>query len=351
MSAAEAVAACMFLALAAYALTGGADFGAGVWDLFASGPRRDRQRELVEGVLAPVWEANHVWLIFFIVLLFSGFPVAFAAAGTALHVPLTLMLLGIVARGCAFTFRHYGAEARPEQLRYGRVFAIASVVTPVFLGMSLGAVSAGGIRLRDGLVVTGFVEGWLRAFPLAVGLTTLALFAFLAATYLTLEASETELQGDFRNRALASGAALALTAGLTAALAPHGAPVLAAGLLASGTGPLVFGAGALAFGASVAGLLGRRYHLARGGAVGTTLALLGGWALAQHPYVIVPDLTLESAAAPPHVLRMLVGVALGGVALVAPALYLLFRVFRARALLGEAPGAGENSAASGRKKS
>src|SRR5919206_5323426 len=135
--------AVLALSLNAYVLLAGADFGGGVWDLLASGPRRNRQREVISHAIGPIWEANHVWLILAIVLTFSCFPSVFARLGTVLHIPLTLMLVGIVLRGSAFTFRAYDDEHDAVQRRWGRIFAGASLVTPVLLGVSIGTVAAG----------------------------------------------------------------------------------------------------------------------------------------------------------------------------------------------------------------
>ncbi|HLA79552.1 MAG TPA: cytochrome d ubiquinol oxidase subunit II, partial [Vicinamibacteria bacterium] len=138
-----ALAGVLMAALVIYALGGGADFGGGVWDLLASGPRAASQRRTIEQAIGPIWEANHVWLILVIVVLFVAFPPGFAALGTALHIPLALMLIGIVLRGSAFAFRSYGAASDLEARRWGRVFAVASLVTPLTLGWSVGAVASG----------------------------------------------------------------------------------------------------------------------------------------------------------------------------------------------------------------
>jgi cytochrome bd-type quinol oxidase subunit 2 len=151
----------ILVSLTIYALGAGADFGGGVWDLFATGARRGAQRHTIARAMGPIWEANHVWLILAVVLLFAGFPVAFAALGTALHIPLSLLLIGIVLRGSAFTFRTYDDPARTAQRRWGRLFAIASLVPPVMLGVCVGAVASGSMRVRDGRVVTDFVSQWL----------------------------------------------------------------------------------------------------------------------------------------------------------------------------------------------
>src|SRR5687767_8800816 len=151
----------LFAALVLYAVLGGADYGGGVWDLLASGPRAREQRRLIATAIGPVWEANHVWLVFLIVLLFTAFPPAFAVLATALHIPLTLMLLGIVLRGTSFTFRHYDRQDDTVQQRWGRLFATSSVFTPVMLGICVGAIATGEIRVQNGVVTSGFLWPWL----------------------------------------------------------------------------------------------------------------------------------------------------------------------------------------------
>ena len=217
------IAGVMIAALVLYALLGGADYGGGVWDLFAFGPRARAQRRLIAEAISPVWEANHVWLILVIVILFTAFPPAFAAIATALHIPITLLLIGIVLRGAAFTFRTYDVQRDDVQRRWSLVFSIASIITPILLGTILGAIASGTIRVENGSVTSGFFNSWLAPFPFAVGCFALALFAFLAAVYLTLETRERELQEGFRRRALASGVAVGLLALTVFMLAREGA--------------------------------------------------------------------------------------------------------------------------------
>ena len=224
------IAGVMVGSLILYALLGGADYGGGVWDLFAVGPRAPEQRKLIAKAISPVWEANHVWLILVLVILFTAFPPAFAAIATALHIPITLLLIGIVLRGTAFTFRAYDSQRDDVQRRWGLVFSIASIITPVLLGTTLGAIASGRIRMGDGILTSGFVSSWLAPFPLAVGFFALALFAFLAAVYLTLEAEDRALQEDFRLRALAAGVAVGLLALTVFILAGTGAPSVRAGI-------------------------------------------------------------------------------------------------------------------------
>lgn len=135
------------VALTIYALTGGADFGAGVWDLLASGPRAAAQHDLIASAIGPIWEANNVWLVLVVVMLFSAFPPAFAAILTALFAPLSLMLVGVVLRGAAFAFRSHAPRRGPTEHFFARAFAIGSIVTPIMLGVALGTLASGRIQI------------------------------------------------------------------------------------------------------------------------------------------------------------------------------------------------------------
>src|SRR3954467_15865306 len=232
-------AALALIGLMAYAVLGGADFGGGVWDLFAARPRRVEQRDAIAHAMGPVWEANHVWLIFVVVLLFSCFPPAYAALSIALFAPLHLVLLGIILRGAAFVFRAYSPQSirrpgRPgrEARRWGAVFGAASVITPVLLGMCLGAVSAGGLRVAGGRVTAVGTAPWLRPLPLATGGFALAVCAYLAAVYLANETAGA-LREDFRRRALAAGPAVVAMSALMLPLLYVRAPHLWHGLLSA----------------------------------------------------------------------------------------------------------------------
>ena len=331
MSLPDVLAGIIFLALNAYALLGGADFGGGVWDLMARGPRKERQRELIADAIGPVWEANHVWLILAVVLLFTAFPPAFARLGTLLHIPLSLVLIGIVLRGSAFTFWRYGRHGDEEQRHWGVTFAVASLITPLLLGTTAGAIAAGAVgdggATREGFYGT-YVAPWLTPFTLSVGLFALIAFAFLAAVYLTFEASERELREDFRRRALGAGVALFVAAALALFLSRAHAPLVRDALIfAAWAVPLHLLTGAAAL-AALAALWFRRWRLARVAAAAQVSLILWGWALSQHPYILPPDLTIAAAAAPAVTLRLALGaLALGAVVLL-PSLYYLFRVFK-----------------------
>lgn len=332
MSAASLLAATLIVALNAYVLLGGADFGGGVWDLLARGPRKEAQRQLVAQAIGPVWEANHVWLILAIVLLFTCFPAAFARVVVPLNLPLTGVLIGIVLRGSAFAFRGYGGDRDAVQRRWGRVFAVASLVTPVLLGTALGAVASGAVgdvavAGREGFGAR-YVRPWLAPFPLSVGAVTLACFAFLAATYLTLETPQGPLREDFRRRALGSGVAVGVAALVALLAAGPTAPLMRHGLLGSGWAlPFQLVTGLVALGALVALLL-QRYALARLAAMAQVSLVLWGWAGSQYPYVIPPDLTIESAAAPAVTLHLVLGALVLGALVLVPSLFYLFRIFK-----------------------
>jgi cytochrome bd ubiquinol oxidase subunit II len=321
----ELIALVLFAALLVYTLSGGADFGGGMWNLLARGARAPAQRALVERAIAPVWEANHVWLIVAVVLLFSAFPPAFAALSTRLHVPLVALLVGIVLRGSALVFRQYGGPDAAH--RWQRVFAIASAATPFFLGAVLGAVTSGAGSARE-------LMAWVAPLPLATGAAAVALCAYLAAVYLTVEAAADPaggdaLAGDFRRRALAAWLAVAAAALVCAGAAWVDAPGFASRLFGSAWSAPLVAAAILSALAALHALWRRRYRAARALAMIEATALLGGWGAAHAPHLIAPDMTVRGAAAPPVTLAILAPVLLVGAVIVLPALYWLMRVFKA----------------------
>jgi cytochrome d ubiquinol oxidase subunit II len=321
------VAAALVASLVLYALGAGADFGGGVWDFFASGPRAERQRETITHAIGPIWEVNHVWLILAVVLLFTCFPIAFAAVGTALHIPITVLLVGIVLRGSAFAFRSYGLEPDRAQARWGRVFAVASLVSPIMLGITLGAIASGQLTIDPvtHLVRTDFISAWCAPFPFAVGFLALSLFAYLAAVYLTLETGDEALRNDFRRRAIVSWEISGLLAILALVLARTGAPVIFIGLLHH---PVLLAANAIVSLAALYCLARRRYVPARALAALQVALTVAGWGLAQYPAVVPPNLTIMNAAAPDPVLRAVWWAVVAGAVLLFPALIYLFRVFK-----------------------
>lgn len=320
----------MVISLNFYVLLGGADYGGGLWDLLSFGERKQKQRELIAEAIGPIWEANHVWLILVIVILFTGFPLAFAQISTYLHIPLTLMLVGIVLRGSAFTFRSYDSRDDVVQRRWGRMFAIASTITPVLIGIIVGAISSDKFPLVTSNFLSSFIWTWLRPFPVCVGFFALTLFAFLAAVYLTIEAEERDLQEDFRKRALISALFVFILAVSVFLLAGNDAPHIRHVLTNSiWTIPLHVATGSFAVGAILA-LWKRRYSAARVCTALQVSLILWGWALAQFPFLVRPAITIYAAAAPKATLDLLLGALFLGAVLLFPSFYYLFVVFKAK---------------------
>ena len=329
MSAADAAAALLWLSLTAYAVLGGADFGSGVWDIFASGPRKQAQRQAVARAMGPVWEANHVWLIFMITGLFTTFPIAFSSLAIALFIPATIALLGIVLRGAAFAFRAHGREAVGPTSPWGIVFGGSSIVTPFFLGTAAAAVATGAIRISQGAVVSGFGAGWTTAFAVVIGLLAVALCAYLAAAYLMVETEDDPaLQADFRARALVASVVSGGLALLGLGLAYAQEPRVWADL--SGNGLLLTLLALINGPIALWGVWRLRPRVARVAVAAQMTLVLWAWAAGQWPYLVPPDLTISAAAAPASTLRAWLTVIAVGMALLLPSLFLLFRVFKAR---------------------
>jgi cytochrome d ubiquinol oxidase subunit II len=332
----EILAGVILFALIAYALLAGADFGAGVWDLLASGPRAERQRETIAHAIGPVWEANHVWLILAVVLLFGAFPRAFAEISIRLFIPLTLLVIGIVLRGASFVFRSY--QERGTRERWGRRFAVSSAVTPVLLGIVIGAITTPSAPARgDAAFWSTFVSPWLQPLPIATGFFALAQFAFLAAVYLTVEADDAELAEDFRRRALRSAVALGALAGSVLAIAVVEAPALARALLGEAwSWPFQLATGGFAL-AAIAALWRRRYLAARACAAAQVALILIGWGAAMYPDLVAGSVTIREAASPrPTLLLLVTALAIGAPALL-PALVYLMRTFTGRLLFAQSP--------------
>jgi cytochrome d ubiquinol oxidase subunit II len=329
MSSAEVMAAILWLSLTAYAVLAGADFGGGVWDLFARGPRAAQQRSAVAEAMGPVWEANHVWLIFMITGLFTAFPVTFGVLGLALYLPFTIATVGIVLRGASFAFRAHGRDAVGPLSPWGVAFGVASVVTPFFLGTAAAAVASGSIHAPHGQLASGFLEGWTTPLAVVVGLFALSICAYLAATYLMVENEDRpQLLADFRRRAIAAAVASGVLALLSLAIAVVEAPRLLQSVAGRGFPLLVL---ALLNGPLALWAVWRwKPRIARAAVIAQVVLVLWAWAVGQWPYLVPPDLTISGTAAPSATLTaMLVVVGIGGAILI-PSLWLLFRVFKTR---------------------
>ncbi len=336
MSRAEIVALILWLGATLYAVFGGADFGAGIWDLLLGrGKTKEKAnvakavRQRIDHSLAPVWEANHVWLIFILVVLWTAFPEAFYAIMTTLYIPIALVALGIVLRGAGFAFRH--AIDGPWTATASRIFAAASLITPFFMGCVVGAIASGEVP-RDGY---GDPTGsWIGVLPFVIGALFVAGGAYLAAVFLTHDAKaagENEVAAYFDRRALIS----AVTAGLLAlggvfALREEARYVFDV-LVGPGL-PLVL-LSVVAGGAAFALLALKRYEiLVRPLAVGTLVSVVWGWYVAQHPYLLPTSLTIDQGAGAYSTLLVVIIVFGVAAVLCLPSLALLYVLSQKRLL-------------------
>jgi cytochrome bd ubiquinol oxidase subunit II len=333
-SLADLAAGCILASLVLYALTGGADFGGGVWTLFGRGPRAQERERVIVRAIGPIWETNHIWVIVGVVVLFTGFPGAYAVLSTALFLPVTLVLAGIVLRGSAFAFHSYHLHRERRAAGWGTLFAASSLLTPFLLGVILGAVSAGDIRGTGLSNLASGTRSWLAFFPLSVGMLTLSSFSYLAAVYLVLETDDSALREDFRLRGSASLAVVVLLSVTVLLLSARGAPDFYRALTGSRWSLPLLGANAGSAAGAAIFLWRRAYRPARFCAAAQVTLLLAGWGVAQHPYLIRPDLTIRSAAASPEMLRLVLLALAAGSLLLFPAIFLLLRVFKKEAIFG-----------------
>jgi len=317
------------LGVTLYALLAGADFGAGIWQALLGPRASEREREQVHDAVGPVWEANHVWLIFVIVLLFTAFPPAIAAIARALWVPLLLALAGIVLRGAGFAFRPRDRARRGERRAWDRVFSGASLAAPLFLGAALGAVAEGRLRVTPSGGFEGGPWDWVSPLSLYTGVLGVGLCAHLAAVYLARESAlsrERDLESLWRRRALLSGA-------VVGALALGGIGVVEATAqdlaraMEGKAWPFVVASGAAGV-AALGALLARRPTIAAAAAGLAVATVLWGWFAARWPWLVPPAIRADEARAPHAVLSAAAWSTAVGALLVAPSLYALLRVFK-----------------------
>jgi len=333
MSRADVAAAILWTGATLYALFGGADFGGGFWDLFAGfdDEKGARPRARIQQSLSPVWEANHVWLIFILVVLWTAFPEAFGAVMSTLYVPIALAALGIVLRGAGFAFRK-SIRRLSYRRAMGALFALSSVLTPFFMGAVVGAIASGGVP-ADGN--GDAFSSWLQPLPLLTGALFVASSAYLAAIFLVADshrARDQEMESYFSRRALLAGIVAGAIA-LFGLIALHAeARYVYNRLIVEGL-PLVIVSVLCGFG--VLGLLLARGRFAlRPLAAGAVVAVIWGWGVAQFPYLLPTSLRIDQAAAPDPTLDAVMIVFGAAVLVVLPALGLLYRLSQ-RELLGE----------------
>lgn len=326
MTLAGALLALTWLSVTAYALLGGADFGAGFWDLIAGGPERGNdRRKLIEHSIGPVWEANHVWLIFVLVIMWTAFPPLFAAIASTLYIPLTLVAIGIIARGSAFAFRKAVTEIWQRRL-FGATFAFSSVITPFFLGALAGAV--GSDRVPRGLAKGDVVTSWLNPTSMMCGALAVGVCAYLSAIYLTADARRNgyhDLADYFRRQGLISGVLVGTIAVISIAVVHSDAHQLYHGLTHRGL-PLVIASILMGFVSLI--LLARRHYIAvRVTAALAVTAVLWAWGVGQYPHLL-PNLNVEQAQSAHATLQATAIVSVVGLTLLIPSLIWLFALFQ-----------------------
>ena len=324
MTSASLVALVLLVALAAYSCGGGTDYGAGLWDLTAGGTDRGiRPRSLIDYAMAPVWEVNNVWLVFVLVVTWTGFPEVFAAVFSAAWVALTLAILGLILRGVGFAFRKTTRHVVRHR-RFSVVFGVASLLTPFFFAATLGGIASGRIPL--GSRGSTLATTWWNPTSVAFGALALTATAFIAAVFLVGDARRfgaPDLVAYFRRRAVASAAAFVVVGGVTVGVLAIDAPHLVDGFW-RGWG-LVFTIAAPVMAVASAVLVARGMaHPPRLTAVAAVGSAVFAWGLAQRPYILPPTMTIESAAGAAPTLDWLVIVAVVALVLVTPALALLY---------------------------
>ncbi|HTI35658.1 MAG TPA: cytochrome d ubiquinol oxidase subunit II [Miltoncostaea sp.] len=335
MSAADGCIAVLWIAATLYAVLGGADFGAGFWDLIAGGEEAGRRpRALIDRALSPVWEANHVWLIFTIVVLWTAFPAAFSPIFSTLWIPLALAALGIVVRGADFAFREASEGVRVKRV-YGALFGVASLLTPFFLGAALGGIAAERVP-ADG--AGDLVTSWANPAGVVVGLLAVAICAELAAVYLVTEArhaGDEAMERYFTMRALVAGVAAAILAVAGIAILEDEAPYVGDRLLDEAL-PLVLIAAALTV-LALGAIAARRPLGTRLAAAGSIVAVTWAWGVAQWPYLLPQSLTVDAAAGDSTTLTWVLVVFIIALVVVVPALVLLFTLAQKGRLEGGTP--------------
>ena len=286
----------LFIAIIGYSIFGGADFGAGFWDLTAGGTDRGEQpRAVIDHSIGPVWEANHVWLIFVLVVLWTCFPEAYASIMLTMFVPISLAALGVLIRGSSFAFRHALLNTR-DRRAFGALFGVSSLLVPYCLGAIAGGIASG--RVPDGGIAGDPVDGWINPTSILGGVLAVCVVAFLAATYLVWDArrlSDDSMVEYFRRRAIGAGLVSGVVALGGIAVLASDAEYLFNGLLSRG---LVFVIVSAVCGVATLWLLTRAQHRgARLTAIGAVVSVIVAWGVAQWDYLLPETLTVEAGAA------------------------------------------------------
>lgn len=319
------------IALLLYILFGGADYGAGILEIFKGKKLREQQSELITKAIGPVWEANHMWLILMLVILFVGFPSVYHSLSTSLHIPVIMVLAGVVMRGSAFTFRHYDAIKDSSQKVYSFFFSLSSVWTSVWLGITAASLHRGLIKEGSQVYFEQYVAPWFGLYPLAFGLFVSSLFTFLSSVFLIGETQAPSLRSIFQRRAFYSNISTVALGALV---------FLSAELEGNHFARSFFESPASLVSLTLATvLLFALWHFIKTGsnnrlrivAVAQTSLIIIGWLSAFYPNLVVTSTrayTFTELAAPPAVLKQILIALIVGLILILPSLFYLFHVFK-----------------------
>ena len=316
-----------------YVLLGGSDFGAGILELLPVGRLRKAQKEVINRAMGPVWEVNHMWLILVVVILFMGFPTIFTTIMIALHIPLLALLVGIVVRGTAFTFRHYDpVQDGKSQRIYTWLFGFSSLWSACWLGIIAASLNRGIINPSAREIWAAWFAPWWGIYPLSVGVFVACIYAFLASIYLVGETEEPELQRRFLHLAAGFNVLVIFAGGLVFAVSTLERKSLPAAFLHSPLNLTVMALATLLFFALWFFMTKHQKMLTRVVASGQVALILLGWYVLYAPNAVLTadgPLSFYHEAAPPATLRQLLLALLVGSLFIFPSLYVLFRVFKA----------------------
>jgi cytochrome d ubiquinol oxidase subunit II len=330
----NAVAVILFFAVTMYAVFGGADFGAGFWDLVAGGAQRgEAPREVIDHSIGPVWEANHVWLVFIFVVLWSGFPEAYSSIMLTLYVPLSIAAFGIVLRGASFAFRKTVFRTR-DRRNFGAAFAVSSVIVPYCMGTVVGAIASG--RVPAGGKAGDPWSSWINATSILGGVLAVVVVAYLAAVYLVWDARRVgarDMEGYFRRRAIGAAIVAGVVAFIGIFVLHNHATYVFHGLTSRAL-PLVI-LSAICGVASLVLLIRDAHRGARILAIGAVVGVIVGWGVAQWDYMLPTSLTVSDAAAPTGTLQALLAATVLFVLVVVPGFALLYTLDQKSLLPGE----------------
>lgn len=322
----------MLSAITLYAVLGGADFGAGVWEFTSGLQSTAKERNHVYRAIGPVWEANHVWLIFVMVILMNGFPVVFAGVSRALWFPLLMAVWGILFRGAAYAFRSHSHGPQREKRIWEMMFAVASTAAPLFLGAAAGAIASGELALTaEGKYSADYVSDWMTPLSIFTGFYTVGLCAYLSSVYLVREAhvaGDSELTVLWRNRAVSTGLWMGVLSLAGLVLVAREVPLLAEGFSRRGW-PLILASLACGSGGLIQ-VLRSKYTSAMLLSSGAVAAVIWGWGVSQFPTMVPPNIQADAAAAPDHILWMMLAVIFIGTLIMLPALGYLFWLFKSK---------------------